>query len=72
MNDIQFSDNLLIPELEIVRIEKIKSNFHNRAEANSNLWEDETNGFISTPARAVKIGESIFYEDGTFRAYRVR
>lgn len=72
MPDIQFSDNLMIDELEIVRIKKFKSNFQNRSESNSNLWEDETNGFISTPARAVKIGESIFYDDGTFRAYRVR
>lgn len=72
MSDIQFSDNLLISELEIVRIKKFKSNFHKRDETNSNLWEDEANGFISTPARAVKIGESIYYQDGTFRAYRVR
>ena len=71
MKDLIFSDSLLVPELETVLIKKANSNFEKRDEANSNLWDDEFNGFISTPARAVKIGETIYYKDGSFRAYRV-
>lgn len=70
---ILFSDNVGdLDVLEIVLIKKRDSNFFNRSESNSNLWDDEGNGFISTPARAVKIGECIYNKDGSFRAYRVR
>lgn len=72
MADIKFSDNILIPELETVKIKKFGAAFEMRSESNSNLWEGEGNGLIATPARAVKIGESIYNEDGSFRAYRVR
>ena len=69
---ILFSDNVgYLESLEIVLIKKINSNFSQRSESNSNLWEDEGNGFISTPARSVKIGECIYNKDGSFRAYRV-
>lgn len=69
--DIKFSDGLLIEELEIVRIKKRGAEFKSRLESGSNLWEDQQDGFITTPARAVKIGEYIYNEDGTFLAYRV-
>lgn len=79
---MKFSDDIIREKFEEVFIKRTESDFEKSDEYNSNVWEvekydisyDNTSkayfNLYKVPARAVKIGEDIYSQDGTFVAYR--
>lgn len=74
---MKFSDNIIREPLEIVFVIRTEQEMMAREEANSNLWELEREDFLkkgnniyAIPVRDLKIGESIYFKDGKFLAYR--
>lgn len=74
---MRFSDNIIRKCLDVVYVIRTTSEMEAREEYNSNLWNIESENILkgknlySTPARDVKIGESIYTRDAKFIAYRV-
>lgn len=74
---MKFSDNIIRKNLDIVHVIRTTSEMEAREEYNSNLWDIERENFLngknlySTPARDVKVGESIYTENAKYIAYRV-
>lgn len=74
---MKFSDNIERTALEQVFVIRTQKEMEAREEYDSNLWDIERENFLkngnnlySTPARDVKIGESIYTKAGKFIAYR--
>ena len=78
---MKFSDNKTRTSLTTVYVRRTKKDMESRDEANSNLWElhkenaKKAKGLAaehlySTPARDVRIGESIYNSAGKEIAYR--
>ncbi len=77
---MKFSDNIIRENSDIVFVIRTDAEMEARDEYNSNLWgiekcigKDKAGRKVwlfSTPARDVKIGESIYDEQGKFEAYR--
>ena len=74
---MKFSDGIIRKTLDVVHVIRTTSEMEAREEFNSNLWDIEHENILdgknlySTPARDVKIGESIYTRDAKFIAYRV-
>lgn len=68
---MKFSDNKLRNSTSKVYIKTNEVDFSKRDEYNSLLWEKIKESLYQVPARAVKIGESIYNKDGIYLAYRI-
>jgi hypothetical protein len=74
---MKFSDNIIRRNLDVVHVIRTTSEMEAREEFNSNFWDIERENILngknlySTPARDVKIGESIFTKNAKYIAYRV-
>ena len=76
---MKFSDNIIRKNLEIVHVIRTKKEMEAREEYGSLLWDEVKKAFLpkdrsknlySTPCRDVKIGESIYDENGQYISYR--
>ena len=79
---MKFSDNLIRNSLREVYVKDSAKRFATRDEFGSNLWDIEKENIAfdkhlhskihlyKVPARAVRIGESIYDKTGKFEAYR--
>jgi len=75
---MKFSDKIERTALDEVYVIRAEAEMEAREEYNSNLWELERENFLGkgknlykTPARDVKIGESIYSKTVRFIAYRI-
>lgn len=79
---MNFSDRIIRDEFYECYVKRSEVDFKQRKESGSNLWEIEKFNIAfnksqnspvhlyKTPARDVKIGESIYNETGDYVAYR--
>ncbi len=68
---IQLDNNVVLNETTLVIVKRTYEEMEQREEFSSNLWEELSNGLIKTPARDLKIGESIYDYKGNETGYRV-